>query len=151
MVRTHKHLNTELRAEAKLYMHRCGRLARRAHYAVWDVLYHRLTFIMLNLPQTPRWPTCAANAKQPHPFHCQNHVCRQRLMGVEHYVTVSPCIEWTCSWKVQNEWCLPSNTLTTCQVDLLLRGPCRKCWSVPLPGGHAGKSVLYAATMRKGN
>lgn len=69
MVRTHAHLNTEGTAEAKLYLQRCGRVERQAHYAVRDILYHRLTFIMLNLPQTPRRLTCAANAKQPSPLH----------------------------------------------------------------------------------
>lgn len=74
MARTHTHLNTKRRAEAKLYLQKCGRLERQAHYAVRDILYHRLTFIMLNLPQTPRRPTCAANAKQLPPPLSQSYL-----------------------------------------------------------------------------
>lgn len=141
VLHTHAHLNTGWRAEAKFYLLRLGRLERHAHYAVWDILYHRLTFIMLNLPQTPFPQTCAANAKQPPPFNCQRHVCRQRLMGMECCVTVLPCIKKTCSWKVQDKWCLPSDTLTTCQNDSLLMGSRTRCvcWSVPLPGVPACK------------
>lgn len=126
MARARTHLNTERRAEAKLYLPRCGRLERQAHYAVRDILYHRLTFIMLNLPQTPRRPpTCAAKCKAaphppsqlPHSPHRHSHICRQRLMGVERRVTVLPCIEETCSWKVQDERCLPGDALTTCRCD----------------------------------
>lgn len=87
MARTHTHMNTERRAEAKLYLQRCGRLERQAHYAVRDILYHWLTFIMLNLPQTPQ-PVLHMQSSPP----CHSHICRQRLMGVEHCVTVLPCI-----------------------------------------------------------
>lgn len=79
---------------------RCRGLERQAHYAVRDILYHRLTFIMLNLPQTlPNLCKCKA---APPPLSSNSHVCRQRLLGVEHCVTVMPCIKKTCSWKVQD-------------------------------------------------
>ena len=138
MARTRTLLNTERGAEAKLYLQRCGSLERQAHYAVRDILYHRLTFIMLNLPQTTSSPQPAPqNAKQHpppslSPCHCHSHICRQRLMGMEHCVTVLPCIKKTRSWKVQDKWCLPGDTLTTCQSDspLLRSGSRELCWSV---------------------
>lgn len=145
MARTHTHLNTERRAQAKLYLQGCGRLERQAHYAVQDILYHRLTFIMLNLPQTPRRPTCAANAKRLPAFHCQSHVCRQRLMGVERRVTALPCIKETCCRKVQEKRCLHRDALTTCHRDPPPPPPPpgsgrgEICWSVPLPGVHTCK------------
>ncbi len=141
MARTLAHLNTERRAEAKLYLQRCGGLERQAHYAVRDILYHWLTFIMLNLPQTP---TCAVNAKQPPTtatFHRHSRIRRQRLMGTERRVNASPCIKKTCSWKVQDKWCLPSDTFTACHSDsaALRSGGGELRGSVPLPGAEARK------------
>lgn len=59
------HLNTQQGVEAKLDLQHRTRLQKQAHYAVQDKLYHQLTFIMLNLPQTMCRPTRARNAKQP--------------------------------------------------------------------------------------
>lgn len=102
----------EYRMKGERRTHRrgvCARLERQAHYAVQDILYHQLTFIMLNLPQARRRPTCAANAKQPSST-VPDVFCGQRLMGAERCVTASPCIKRTCSWKVQDSWCLPGDT-----------------------------------------
>lgn len=63
------------------------------------------------------WCKCKAASPHPPPHSC---VCRQGLMGTEHHVIVMPCIKKTCSRKVQNKWCLPSNNSTTCQSDLQL-------------------------------
>lgn len=144
MARTHTHLNTEWEVEAKLYLQRRGRLERQAHYAVRDILYHWLTFIMLNLPQTPvTQPVLQMQSSLPPAIHCHSHVYRQRLMGVEHSVTVLPCIKKPCSWKVQDKWCLPSDTLTTCQSDSLLFRSGRKGtvpkWTRSLVWRHANE------------
>lgn len=140
MVRTRAHLNTEQMAEANLYLQRCGRLERQAHYAVWDVLFHRLTFIMLNLPRSPRRAKLHKCKFSPLPAlpHCNNHFSRWGLMGMERSVTVLPCIRETCSWKVQDSQCLLSDGLTTCHSDspLLKSGCCALCWG-PLWEGVA--------------
>lgn len=156
MVRTHAHLNTEGTAEAKLYLQRCGRVERQAHYAVRDILYHRLTFIMLNLPQTPRRPNLRCKCKAalpPAPLHCHSHISRQRLMGMEHCVTALPCIKKTCSWKVQDKWCLPSDTLTTCQSDspLLRSGSWVLCGAPWCGGTEISMQRESSAVMRNGN
>lgn len=145
----HTHVKTELKAKAELYLQRCGKQEWQAHYAVGDILYHWLTFIMLNLPQTPSQPACATNAKQPLLVHHHSHVYRQRLMGKEQCAFVQPCIERTSSWRVQEEECLPSDTFTTRQGDLLLlrsggggRLPHEKTWKSEWSGlSEISKSI----------
>lgn len=134
MVLTRVHLNTEQMAEANLYLQRCGQLERQAHYAVWDVMYHRLTFIMLNLPRSPRHAKLhkfkvAFSPLSARP-QCNSHISRWGLMEMERSVTVLPCIQETCSWKVQDARCLLSDGLKTCHSDSpLLRSGCwALCW-----------------------
>lgn len=157
MVRTHAHLNTEQMAEANLYLQRCGRLERQAHYAVWNVLYHRLTFIMLNLPRSSRRAKLhkckVAFSPLPVPPHCHSHISRWGLMGIELSVTVLPCIQETCSWKVQDLRCLLSDGLTTCHSDSpLLRSGCwALCWG---PGWEGIVTIMpheSSAIARKSN
>lgn len=131
MMLTHAHWNAE--QMVKLYLQRCGQLERQAHYAVWDILYHRLTFIMLNLPQRPHRANLCRNCKaalRPLPSlqHCNSHISQWGLMGMERCVTLLPCIQETWSYKVQEERCLLSNDLTTCHCD---SPPLRSgCWSL---------------------
>lgn len=130
MMLTRAHWNTE--QMVRLYLQRCGQLERQAHYAVWDVQYHWLTFIMVNLPQGANLCCNCKAALHPLPSlqHCNSHISRWRLMGMECCVTLLPCIQETSSWKVQEERCLPSNDLTTCHCDSpLLRSGCWSlCW-----------------------
>lgn len=162
MVRTCAHLNTEWMAEAKLYLQRCGYLERQAHYAVWDVLYHRLTFIMLNLPRSPRRASLRCKCKAalhtptpspPHPTHHNSHISRWGLIGMKPRVTILQCIQETCSWKVQDKRCLLSDNLTTCHSDSpLLRSGCwALCWGPRWEGVEMFVQRESSVVARKSN
>lgn len=59
-------------------------------------------------------------------------------MGMERCVTALPCIQETCSWKVQDARCLLSDGLTTCHSDSpLLRSGCWALCSGPLQEGRS--------------
>lgn len=92
-------------------------------------------------------------ALPPAPLHCHSHISRQRLMGMEHCVTALPCIKKTCSWKVQDKWCLPSDTLTTCQSDspLLRSGSWVLCWAPWCEGAEISMQRESSAVMRNSN
>lgn len=91
MILTHAHLNTE--QMAKFYLQSCVQLERQAHYAVWNILYHRLTFILFTLHRSPCRGNWCHNCKAAPPSPPNSHISTRGLMGMDHSVTLLPCIQ----------------------------------------------------------
>lgn len=108
---------------------------------------------MLNLPQRPQRANLCRNCKAalrplPSSQHCNSHISRWGLMGMERCVTLLPCIQETWSYKVQEERCLLSNGLTTCHCD---SPPLRSiCWSLCWGPWWEGVEMFMSQVWSKG-